>query len=244
MGTASFACANESGLVLIESPANDLYYAGIAYLQAPAYSFSANQKSSYVPDVEMYRHEGFFLNSASGLGWNFASDNHWQYGVSLDPYKKWPVLKTEAESDNTISGNGLSTHDARYRIEGGPFLNIALWDGAWLLSSVKRHTQYGGEGITRLFGMAAGMPLGQACSLSIVSGGVFATPGRESAQTRAAKSGLQQRSNLLEFDWDVQPNWSFSLDLERERLLAHPAAALVLTPTASTTALTLSYRLH
>jgi outer membrane scaffolding protein for murein synthesis (MipA/OmpV family) len=229
-------------LLLIEAPpAQTSIAVGPSAWSLPRFPGAHASRQMLLPGVDIYRADGIFASTDTGLGWNLLSRPEWQAGVRL-----WPQFgRSRADVPAGIATVG-------HRLQAEVFVNhlvlpVVLLQSGWLHGAGRDH-----DGTQVELGATSALPIGgQLLGIGLAT--TWANRGfRQSyfgvASAEAQASGLpaatlgagwQDASLTLSAEHRWGPQWRLSGQIVRAKLLG-AAARSPLTRSPMQTAATLT----
>lgn len=148
-GSTALAAGNL--LLLDPPPERDTFALGGSVWNLPTYPGSRQRDTYVLPAIDWYAHNGLFVSTDNGVGWNLSTSKDWQAGVRL-----WPQFgRSRKDGPAGVSPIG-------WRVQPQAFANLMLGDVALLQSGVLYGAGRDRNGLQVELGITSGIPLGDS----------------------------------------------------------------------------------
>lgn len=138
-------------LLLDPPPERDSFAVGGSLWNLPTYPGSRRRDRFVLPAIDWYAHNGMFVSTDNGVGWNLSRSKDWQAGFRL-----WPQFgRSRQDGPPGVSSIG-------WRVQPQAFANLMLGEVALLQSGVLYGAGRDRNGLQVELGITSGIPLGDS----------------------------------------------------------------------------------
>ncbi|MGC4061341.1 MAG: hypothetical protein QM749_11060 [Aquabacterium sp.] len=199
-------------LILLEAPpAQDTLAVGASHWSTPRSPDGRHQTYALTPAIDYERHDGWFVSTETGAGFNVSRDASWQAGARL-----WPQLGL-ARQDQTDAQPRLGP-----RLQKQLFANAMLGDVALAQSAVSYGSGRSQNGVQTELGLTSGIPLHDG----MIGIGVAATYGNRAYRRDYAgidACGWSDWSWTVNLDHKLGKGWHADAQWQNATLINQPA---------------------
>jgi outer membrane scaffolding protein for murein synthesis (MipA/OmpV family) len=210
-------------LLLIDAPpAEDTLAAGATLWSLPRSPGASHQDAALTPALDYYRHDGWFLSTETGAGYNFSRQASWQAGWRL-----WPQLG-RARADEQIGSPRFGP-----RIQQEVFANVMINQALLLQTGVSYGAGRAKDGLQTEVGLTSGIPIGKVL-LGIGAGATWGNRTYRHDYAGGSASGWADWSWTLSLDHHLDAKWHIDAQWQQAHLLRTAGIAGFDHPTQST----------
>jgi outer membrane scaffolding protein for murein synthesis (MipA/OmpV family) len=206
-GLPQIAQAWGSLILLDAPPKEDTLSIGSSYWQVPRSPDGQHTTYALTPALDYERHDGWFVSTETGVGYNASPSDQWQAGARL-----WPQFG-RARQDATPD---LPRIGPRLQAQG--FANVKVADVALLQSAVSYGAGLHRDGMQTEVGVTSGIPW----TSGLLGVGIAATYANRSFrrdETGVDHAGWTDWSWTLSFDQKLGGRWHADGQLQRATIL-------------------------
>ncbi|WP_022981907.1 MipA/OmpV family protein [Ideonella sp. B508-1] len=199
-------------LILLEPPPQtDSLSMGASYWRVPRSPDGIHADRAVLPAFDYERHDGIFVSTETGLGYNASQTDQWQAGVRL-----WPQFgRSRQDSSAELPRIGP-------RMQGQGYANLLLADVVLVQSAISAGSGQGRGGVQAEWGLSSAIPW----STGMLGVGAAATLGNRVFRrdyTGVDQAGWTDWSWTLSLDQKLSGPWHMDGQWQRAQILRHGA---------------------
>lgn len=198
-------------ILLAPPPQNDSLSVGASYWQVPRSPDGLHADRTVLPALDYERHDGIFVSTETGIGYNASRTDQWQAGVRL-----WPQFgRARQDSSSELPRIGP-------RIQGQGYANVLLAGMVLAQSAISAGSGHDRSGLQAEWGLSSGVPW----SSGVLGLGLAATWGNKTFRRDyigVDRAGWTDWSWTISLDQKLGGAWHMDGQLQCAQILRHGA---------------------
>lgn len=212
-GIPQAALAWGSLILLDPTPDEDKLAFGASAWRVPRSPDGRHAEHLLTPAVDYYRHDGWFVSTETGVGYNASRSAAWQAGLRL-----WPQFG-RARQDASAAWPRIGP-----RLQTQAFANASVADVALLQSAISSGSGIHHDGVQTELGVTSGIPW-EGGSLGLTLATTYANRAFRRDYTGVDHAGWTDWSWALSAEQKLGGAWRMDAQFQRATILRPPSAS-------------------